>query len=561
MWLLHGRSLHADDKPPIPSGAALDEALKLVRDVYGEEYARAESTEEKTAFAEKLLKAASESKQGTANHYALLRVAWDVATQAGDAKVAMQTTDAIANAYEVNALDAKVTTIKTTAESVRSSTQRAALATVAVDLVDEAVASDGYDSATELAQIALATARKAQDWQLVKQIVARDKAVKEMAEAYARAQEALATLENDPANPEANQAAGEYFCFAKGDWTKGIPMLALGSDETLKALAQRDLKGADSPDEQVEMGDDWWELAQTKQGDQREVMLLRAGGWYGEARAQLSSGLILTKVTRRLEEIEKIGRAAPKAPTAAKALKPRQQLPAGSILLMTFEPDTFTSKDGRVYVADMSGFGNHGIVTGATQTPKGRAGAALQFNGQDNVLLPTLRTYLTRQLKQLTISVWVSPTDAKGFRFIFDVGKYGWTCISLFCRDGKPTFYLADRYGGGGCVSDKLVPTGKWHHVVAVWDGAEQRVYINGQARARTPTRGLTLNPISVSAEPAQLGSQAKSEDVEQRYFHGAMDEVAVFARALTEKEIHTLYQMGLDGVALAKPGRARSAR
>ena len=561
VWYLAGVPVHAEDKVPVPSAAAQDKALALVKDVYGEEYAKAESSEEKTAFAEKLLQTAKGTNQGTANHYALLRVAWDVATQAGDAKVALQVTDAIAGVYEVNALSAKVATVKITIGFARTSTQNTSLSTVALEVVDEAVADDDYDRATELTEIALAAARKARDWQLVKQIAARDKTVKEMAEAHAKAQEALATLESNPTDPAANQAVGEYFCFVKGDWGKGIPMLALGSDEALRTLAQKDLKGASLPNEQVELGDGWWELAHSHKGERREMLLLRAGNWYDAAKAGLSTGLTLAKVEKRLEEIEKIGRPAPKAPTAAKAPKPRLQLPEGSVLLMTFEPDTFTSKNGQVYVADMSGFGNHGIVTGATQTPTGRAGAALQFSGQDTVLLPTLRTYLARQLKQLSISVWVAPTDIKGFRFIFDVGKYGWTCISLFCRDGRPTFYLADRYGGGACISDKLEPTGQWHHVVAVWNGTEQRIYVDAKVKARTPTQGLTLNPTTVSAEPARLGAQAKSDAGEQRHFIGVMDEVAVFARALSEEEIQTLYQMGLDGRTLAKPGRTGSAR
>ena len=319
IWLLHGRSLHADDKPPIPSGAALDEALKLVKDVYGDEHAKAASSEEKTAFAEKLLQTAKGTNQGTANHYALLRVAWDVATQAGDAKMALQITDQIAGVYEVNALSAKVATVKTTVGFVRTSTQNTSLSTVALEVVDEAVAGDDYGSAAELTEIALAAARKARDWQLVKQIAARDKTVKEMAEAHAKAQEALATLESNPTDPAANQAAGEYFCFVKGDWQKGIPMLALGSDEALRSLAQKDLRGAGSPNEQLELADRWWELAQMHEGQRRETLLLRAGSWYGEAKAGLSSALTLAKVEKRLEEIERIGRPAPKPSTESKS--------------------------------------------------------------------------------------------------------------------------------------------------------------------------------------------------------------------------------------------------
>ena len=295
-WLLDSGLLHAADKAPVPSAAAQDKALALVKDVYGDEYTKAESSEEKTAFAEKLLQTAKGTNQGTANHYALLRVAWDVATQAGDAKTALQVTDAIAGVYEVNALSAKMATVKTTVGFVRSSTQRTALAAVALELVREAVAHDDYESAAELTEIALAAARKARDWQLVKRIADRAKEVKEAADAYGRVRKVLATLENDPADADANQVAGEYSCFVKGDWKKGIPMLALGSDEALKVLAQKELKGAGSPEEQAELGDGWWDMAQTRQGGQRETLLLHAGRWYREAKPGLSSALTLDKI-------------------------------------------------------------------------------------------------------------------------------------------------------------------------------------------------------------------------------------------------------------------------
>ena len=103
------------------------------------------------------------------------------------------------------------------------------------------------------------SARKAHDRELIKKVVARGRALKEAEGAYSKVREALVRLEDSPTDPEANQVAGEYFCFIKGDWGKGMPMLALGSDEAFRALAQKDLKGASSPEEQVKVGDGWWE--------------------------------------------------------------------------------------------------------------------------------------------------------------------------------------------------------------------------------------------------------------------------------------------------------------
>jgi len=350
VWYLAGVPLHAADKAPVPSAAAQNEALALVKDVYGEEYAKAESSEQKTAFAQKLLQTAKGTNRGTANHYALLRVAWDVATQAGDAKLAMQITDEMASAYEVNALSAKVATVKTTGEFARTSTQNTALATVALEVVDEAVAGDDYDNATELTEIAVAAARKARDWQLVKQIVARGKEVKEIAEAHAKTQEALATLENEPTNPNANQVAGEYFCFVKGDWEKGIPMLALGSDEALKALAVKELKGANSAQAQVVLGDAWWDLAQTKADPEKESLMLRAGFWYRQAEPNLATGLNRVKIEKRLAELATRGRVEPESPRRPPkrvASKPPRLAPG--LVLRVFAKQHV--QDGNRYVA------------------------------------------------------------------------------------------------------------------------------------------------------------------------------------------------------------------
>ena len=55
---------------------------------------------------------------------------------------------------------------------------------------------------------------------------------------------ALAALDRNPTHPAANQMVGKYRCFNKGNWITGLPMLALGSDPELKALAIVDLKGA-----------------------------------------------------------------------------------------------------------------------------------------------------------------------------------------------------------------------------------------------------------------------------------------------------------------------------
>ncbi len=169
-------------------------------------------------------------------------------------------------------------------------------------LIEQAVALDDYAKAGEFAELGTALARRARDYGLVKQIVQRRKEVEGFAEAYAEAQKGRKVLGKSPTDPDANLAVGRYLCLVKGEWEKGVPMLALGRDAELKALAVKELEGAKSVDEEVALGDGWWELAQAEQGAVRKSMMLRAGSWYRSAQARVS-GLVKVKIDRRIEEI------------------------------------------------------------------------------------------------------------------------------------------------------------------------------------------------------------------------------------------------------------------
>jgi len=83
----------------------------------------------------------------------------------------------------------------------------------------------------------------------------------------------------------------------------------------------------------------------------------------------LSSIFLSSILCHRLAEVEKLGREIPTAPSEhmasseptapSKPVKPRgtdprSQLLAGAVLLMTFEPDTFTSQDGKLRVANLA---------------------------------------------------------------------------------------------------------------------------------------------------------------------------------------------------------------
>jgi len=84
-------------------------------------------------------------------------------------------------------------------------------------------------------------------------------------------------------------------------------LLALSSDEKLKALAKRDIEGATSSNEQATLGDGWWTLAEKQEGMAKKQIQGRAAHWYKQALPGLS-GLVKDKVEKRLTSVGPITR-------------------------------------------------------------------------------------------------------------------------------------------------------------------------------------------------------------------------------------------------------------
>ncbi len=308
----------ADSRIPVPEAAAQKEALAIIREVYQEESTAAKSSTKKVALGKKLIAEADQARDEPSSYFVLLRVARDLGASAGDTKLALQAVDLIAATFEIPALQAKAQTLAKVAKSARTSTQRKALAAGAADLIDEALAEDDFDAAKQLVDLSLAAARKVRDGSLVKSITARKKQIRHAADAYTEIQTILTTLEEKPVDAEANLAAGKYFCFVKRNWEKGIPMLALGGDATLKALAVKELKGTTSANEQAKLGDSWWDLAQKEKDHTKDAMLARAAFHYKEALPEVTSSLVKARIRSRLKTRSPAGKVAAKTPAKRK---------------------------------------------------------------------------------------------------------------------------------------------------------------------------------------------------------------------------------------------------
>jgi len=130
---------------------------------------------------------------------------------------------------------------------------------------------------------------------------ARGEEAKRLASVLAGIQEALKVLQDDVTNVAANQTVGEYYCFTRGDWEKGLPFLALITDAKLLAVVKMELAENIDSNEAFALGDAWWDLAMTAGGEDRIAMQCRGNYWYRRALPD-QTGLKLAKATKRLKD-------------------------------------------------------------------------------------------------------------------------------------------------------------------------------------------------------------------------------------------------------------------
>ena len=327
--------LAAQPKTPVPDAQAQQTAKKAAGELFADRFTQAKTTAEKTALATDMMDAAGKVQAGSADQYVLLKIALDVAAGTGDAATALQAVERLLEQFDEPAAELIGDTLLTAARQATTSAQHKAVAEAALSIAGKLSDADQYETALRLCEAARSSAQRAKLFPLAKELTAQIEETKRQQLLSEDYRKALSVLEDKPTDPAANLAAGRHLCFVKGNWDRGVPMLALGSDAALKAAAIKDLRGANSADEQAAIGDAWWDLAETKQGEERDTLRLRAGFWYRQAFGNLE-GLARLKVQQRIDQL---GVEMPKSNAS-------EPIPVGEIYCFEGEDYGVFSPDG-----------------------------------------------------------------------------------------------------------------------------------------------------------------------------------------------------------------------
>lgn len=339
-----GAELQAQDaRLPLPDQASQKNAEKLIRDLFKDEYSK-KTPADKNALANRLLTQSEQSTNDPPTRYVLLREAQELALQSGDLPLTLKVVRALGQAFQVNAAALGFSALQVYGKSVRTPEDAKALALQLLQVVDQAVAAEDFDTSGKASEAAAQGARKLKDLALLSKCDAKAKEALARKAAFEAVVKARELLEKKADDPQANLVVGTYLCTVKNDWEAGLPHLAKAPEGPFRTQATLELSPPAEAGTQLSLADGWWDLSQKAADPSRLGLRQHAGVWYEKALPQLS-GLGKTKAGNRLVQI-RMDRLGPREAWVAIAA-PAQEAVSGVLEL--------TPKQGAAAGTDLSG--------------------------------------------------------------------------------------------------------------------------------------------------------------------------------------------------------------
>jgi len=188
---------------------------------------------------------------------------------------------------------------------------------------------------------------------------------------------------------------------------------------------------------------------------------------------------------------------------------------------------------------DSSGNNNTGTCTSCPgyvqDTPSG-TGYALSFNGSNNYVDCGNTTSLN-PATALTMATWIKSTgntESDG-RIISKRDASGAYEILLITASGRIEVYILTPGGGTSVDSLSSVQDGKYHFIAVTRNETNLKIYIDG----KLDNTGVVTSGSVANSANLIIGRYSLSP---MRFFNGLIDEVRVYAEALSSAQIQKLY-------------------
>jgi VanZ family protein len=256
----------------------------------------------------------------------------------------------------------------------------------------------------------------------------------------------------------------------------------------------------------------------------------------------LAAQITPVTVEREIHEIQ-MSRAAP----PGRAVNDRGLTAPGKL-------EAYWRFDGDRPGRDASGNGLDGMLVHGPALVRGAVNSAVALNGEDQ-WVDVGDPVALRLVGSMTISAWINSTafPRDDAAIVSDHSGYGYQ-LDTTIDEGPRTiaFKLANSFGMLMARYGRTpLETNRWYHVAGVYDAKAQaiNVYLDGRL-----DNGCVLGRVTsrqhVSGKPAFVGRRGDMRGFE---FAGAIDDVRIYSRALSGREI-------ADQASEAMPGSATAA-
>ncbi|MBL9089983.1 MAG: SUMF1/EgtB/PvdO family nonheme iron enzyme [Planctomycetaceae bacterium] len=283
--------------------------MRLMRELYGKQFENAKSSDLQTALARMLYDQALALHDDATGRYALLEESRNLSLNAGAVGAARQASELVNVLYEIDRTDWLAAGLDEKKIQAASAGLCKSLAADLLPWIDDAVEDNRWVAATKFVACAVVAARRSQDAETIRTTTERSRQFDKDRRQWEVVQEARKVLAERPADAAANSIVGKQLCFVEGKWNEGFAYLSRGDDENLKALAERSLAAPTDIDDVIALGDLWWERSERLNVvAQRRELQAGAAYWYGRVAHQLT-GLLKTKIDRRLADAAAAGAA------------------------------------------------------------------------------------------------------------------------------------------------------------------------------------------------------------------------------------------------------------
>ncbi len=207
--------------------------------------------------------------------------------------------------------------------------------------------------------------------------------------------------------------------------------------------------------------------------------------------------------------------------------------------------------------------GNNGIAEGGLTYPTGKVLQAFSFNGTNaDVKIPASPSLDVGASGGLTIDAWINPSDITPQKPLVEwndgaiYGPHLWISVTTFGgAQGNLYANLIDTGGNSHVIQSAggLITADNYQHVAVTYNKntGDAFLYLNGAQVAQQPLGVFTpktASDVYLGYRPAGSGAGAR--------YAGALDEVEIFNRALSQTEIQAIVTADSAGKCKSSQGQ-----